>query len=363
MNELRYCLKIYSDVIRSLNLIILCKYSCWSGRDPFENPKALTTRKSVEIKRKIIDIGTERRLGFILSGKIIAFFGKHIKVYHQDKEYNAVIRRKLLKDDLKYSPVSVGDDVEFTVDSGGQAVIEKVLPRTQFLARPDVLDNRRVQVIAANLDQLVIITSTSKPRFKPGLVDRFLVSAEYEDLKAVIIINKIDLVPQDEFKNYASSWNSLGYNVAFTSAKNGLGLDDFKTLLKDKTSVLAGHSGVGKSSLLNAIQPSLNLHTREISAATGRGVHATASVRMYPLNFGGWVVDTPGLKAFGLSGINRKNLWQYFPEIKNKRESCRFDDCLHINEPGCAIKEAVGTHVISEFRYSSYKRIWKKLSN
>lgn len=301
-------------------------------------------------------------MSFILRGKIIAVFGKHVKVYRQDKEYNATVRRKLLKDDLKYSPISVGDDVEFAVDSGDQAVIEKVLPRKQLLARPDVLDNKKMQVIATNLDQLVIITSTTKPRFKPGLVDRFLISAEYEDLKPIIVINKIDLVPQDKFENYASIWGSLGYCVAFTSAKDRLGLDDFITLLKDKTSVLAGHSGTGKSSLLNAIQPSLNLHTREISRASGRGVHATTTVRMYPLSFGGWVVDTPGLKVFGLSGIDRKNLWQYFPEMRNQQGNCRFDDCLHINEPGCAIKEAVGTRVISEFRYSNYKRIWRKLT-
>lgn len=292
---------------------------------------------------------------------MVAVFGKHIKVYYQDEEYNATVRGKLLKDDLKCSPVSVGDNVDFTIGYGGQAVIENVLPRKQFLARPDVMDNEKMQVIAANLDQLVIITSTMKPRFKPGLVDRFLISAEHENLESVIIINKIDLAPPVEFKNFISTWSSLGYNVAFTSAKDKIGLDDFADFLKHKTSVLAGHSGVGKSSLLNAIQPSLDLHTREISQTTEKGVHATSAVRMYPLDFGGWVVDTPGLKVFGLSGIDKKNLWYCFPEMRNYQGHCRFNDCLHINEPGCAVKEAVEMKTISEFRYSSYKRMWESL--
>ncbi len=236
-----------------------------------------------------------------------------------------------------------------------------MLPRKQLLARPGVIGDGKKQVIASNIDQLVIITSTIKPRFKPGLVDRFLVSAEYENLKSVIIINKIDLVPPDNYESYALTWSSLGYDVAFTSAKTKVGLDDFVKFLKDRTSALAGHSGVGKSSLLNAIQPSLDLHTREVSQSTDKGVHATTTVRMYPLDFGGWVIDTPGLKLFGLSGIDKENLWRYFPEMRDYQRHCRFNDCVHINEPGCAVKKAVETKKISEFRYINYKRIWENL--
>ncbi len=299
----------------------------------------------------------------ILTGKAVAAYGKYIKVFHEGKEYIATIRGKLLKEQLCSSPVAVGDNVEFSLDAGDRAVIEKILSRKQYLARPDALVKGKLQVIAANLDQLVIITSMKKPKFKPGLVDRFLVSAESENLKAAIVINKIDLADPDKFLDYADAWRMLGYPVIFTSAKTGAGLDGLITLFKDKSSVLAGHSGVGKSSLLNAIQPSLNLRTKEISKATGKGTHVTTSVIMYALDFGGWVTDTPGLKIFGLSGINKNNLLYHFPEIKDRTGKCRFNNCLHINEPDCAVKSAVDSGEIYEFRYLSYKRIWEKLES
>jgi len=296
-----------------------------------------------------------------VNGKIIAIQGKRIKVYYDSKVYESYVRGKLLKDRLDASPVAVGDNVLISIGENDTVTIEKILPRRQILARPDILVKGKKQVIATNLDQLVIISSTRSPDFKPGLIDRFLVSAEIEKLTAAVVINKIDLALENEFAMYSDAWESVGYNVVFTSAKDHLGLNGFKKLLNEKSSVLAGHSGVGKSSLLNAIQPQLDLQTKQISRHSGRGVHTTSSVIMYPLEAGGWVVDTPGLKIFGLQGIDKKHLYRCFPEIRDHDDDCRFADCSHINEPDCAIKDSVTTGKISEFRYQSYKKFWQQI--
>lgn len=288
-------------------------------------------------------------------------YGKHIRVYVRGVEYDALIRGRLLKNKLTSSPVAVGDNVEVTLNEKNTAVIEKVLPRKQYLSKPDLILSGKEQVIASNLDQLVIVTAAKSPLFKTGLVDRFLVSAEKENLRAVIVINKIDLADRMEFKAIAETWDSLGYDVIFTSVKERIGLDEFVNILRDKESALAGHSGVGKSSLINAIKPDLNIKTQTISQASGRGVHTTSSVVMYPLGFGGWVVDTPGLKVFGLAGINRGNLALYFPEISAIEGNCRFVDCQHISEPDCAVKRAVANEAIYPDRYDSYKRLWEQL--
>ncbi|MCD6163030.1 MAG: ribosome small subunit-dependent GTPase A [candidate division Zixibacteria bacterium] len=297
----------------------------------------------------------------LFTGKIIAIFGKDIKLYHQGDVYNASIRGKLLKEYQLISPVAVGDNVEFKITIKGQVVIENVLPRKQYLARPGKLVKGKVQVIAANLDQLVIISSTQNPNFKPGLIDRFLVSALNEKLKAVIVINKIDLTEKNIHNDYLDAWRSVGFPAIYTSAKTGEGIEKLISLLKGKSSAMAGHSGVGKSSLLNAIKPSLKLATKKISKASGRGVHTTSSVIMFPLDSDSWVVDTPGIKVFGLTGIDKNNLFQNFPEMAELSGKCRFNNCLHISEPDCAVKKAVETGSINKFRYLSYKRIWEQL--
>jgi len=264
--------------------------------------------------------------------------------------------------DLRYSPVAVGDNIEFELDQSGLALIERVLPRKHFLVRPDVYLKERWQVIAANLDQLVIITSTAEPAFKPGLVDRFLVSAEHDNLEALIVLNKIDLEETPHSRAVAEIWQSLGYEVICTSAKSGEGIDRLEAALKDKTSALTGHSGVGKSALINAIDPTLLIKTAEISAATGKGIHTTSLVRMFPLEIGGWVVDTPGLKVFAFSNIEPHQLMRYFPEFARYESQCRFANCEHLNEPSCAVKEAVSKGEIAQFRYQDYEKFWGEVS-
>jgi ribosome biogenesis GTPase len=257
--------------------------------------------------------------------------------------------------------VAAGDNVEVSFETNDVVAIEKVLPRRQYLSRPDLLNPDKKKIIAANLDQLVIVVSTKDPPFRAGLVDRFLVSAEKESLKAIIVINKIDLSNRKRFAEYEKNWILLGCEQVYTSAMNGAGIDDLKSILRNKTSALAGHSGVGKSSLLNVIQPSLNIKTQKISRASGKGVHTTTSVVFYPLDIGGWVADTPGLKVFGLTGITRKNLDRFFPDFAEKIDRCKFADCLHISEPDCAVKQAVATGEIFESRYQSYLKLWNQL--
>jgi ribosome biogenesis GTPase len=268
----------------------------------------------------------------------------------------------MLKFALGESPVAVGDNVVFEFDPVKLALIESVMPRGRILARQDVYVKGRKQIIAANLDQLVIIATTAEPDFRPGLVDRFLISAEKNELSPVIIINKIDIKNTDEFASTIDAWKALGYQVIAVSAKNGDGIDEVAKMLADKTSAFAGHSGVGKSTIINALAPKLALKTSEISSATGKGIHTTSMVRMFPLIGGGWIIDTPGLKVFDISEIKPDDLKKYFPEINERADDCRFDDCSHLNEPGCAVKEAVETGAIAAFRYQSYEKFWQELS-
>jgi ribosome biogenesis GTPase len=274
-----------------------------------------------------------------------------------------IVPGKLFKDRPTSSPIAVGDDVELQLQSDDTVLIEKVLPRKQYLIKPGLLSPDKRQVMAANLDQLVIVSSTENPKFKAGLIDRFLVSAEKEHLPAIIVINKIDLRPATEFDDYKRIWNKIGYRVLFTSAIAKTGLTDLVEALTDKSSALAGHSGVGKSSLLNAIQSSLHLKTAGISKSTGRGVHTTTSVVFHHLDFGGWVADTPGLKVFGIVDIARKDLYRCFPEFNDHIDNCRFTNCQHIDEPGCGIKQAIESGDIARQRYNSYYKLWQQLDN
>ncbi len=298
----------------------------------------------------------------IPSGKVTAVYGKHILVYFEGTEYETQIKGRMLKEALGESPVAVGDNVEFEIGPAGQAYIESVKPRGRILARQDVYVKGRRQIIAANLDQLVIVSSTTEPAFKPGLVDRFLVSAEKNDLKPLIVLNKIDLKDAADFSSVTEIWRSIGYPVIEISAKKKDGLDILAEALAAKTSAFAGHSGVGKSTIINALAPDLLLKTSEISTATGKGVHTTTGVRMFPIGANGWIIDTPGLKVFDIQEIKPDKLYQYFPEINELEGQCRFGNCSHLKEPGCAVKAAVAAEKIAAFRYQSFEKFYEELS-
>jgi ribosome biogenesis GTPase len=279
------------------------------------------------------------------------------------------IRGSLSAQDTGFTNViAVGDEVVISEDGVGRGVVEAVLPRRSVLTRPDVFhdgyrtrDRHLQQVIAANVDQLLIVASWRDPHLWPELVDRYLIAAERNNLSPVICVNKVDLV-EDAASCHAAlqPYLDLGYQVLFTSALTGEGVSELRKILHGRTTVLAGMSGVGKSSLLAAVQPGLKLRTREVSEHSGEGRHTTAQVSLLSLEMGGSVVDTPGIREFGLSGLLRGELIRFYPEIAAVG-GCRFSDCSHTHEPGCAVKAAVKQGLVSATRYHNYEKIYHTL--
>jgi ribosome biogenesis GTPase len=247
-------------------------------------------------------------------------------------------------------------------NGAARGVVEAVLPRQSVLARPDPFYSHLQQVIVANVDQLLVVASWRDPALWFELVDRYLITAERNNLSPVICVNKIDLAEDPgEYRAALRPYQSLGHQVFFTSALTGEGVGELRQSLRGQTTVLAGMSGVGKSSLLNAMQPGLEIHTREVSDHSREGRHTTAQVSLLKLESGGFVVDTPGIREFGLSGLRRAELASFYPEIAAVEWKCRFGDCSHTHEPGCAVKEAVRKGRVSGVRYHSYTRIYRCL--
>lgn len=289
--------------------------------------------------------------------------GQRARIFIGDDHIDAIIKGKVKYAERDSSPIAVGDYVRYSIVSEKIAAVESIETRKSTLSKPAVEKRGLLQVIAANIDRLVIVSSVKNPKFKPGLVDRFLVTAFKEELKPVIVLNKIDLGIPDMILDYFKGWEKISCETIFTSASTGEGVDKLKETLRHGTSVISGHSGVGKSSLLNIISPDLKLKTKKVSSSSDRGVHTTSRVSLYRIFPDGWVADTPGLKVFGLSGVGRKTLREYYPEFDNLHLRCRFDDCVHIDEPDCAVKKSVenGDGFIAAFRYEGYLRIYADL--
>lgn len=260
--------------------------------------------------------------------------------------------------------MAVGDYVEFEIKDKS-ATIENVIERKTSISKPAVEKEGFKQVLISNVDRLVIVTSVAQPRFNHGIVERFLVIAFKEQIQPVVVLNKIDLKDPSKFDRYFRAWEENSCLYYYTSAKTGEGVEQLKNSISIGTSVIVGHSGVGKSSLLNRISPDLDIRTKTISSYSGRGVHTTSRVSLYKISDDGWVADTPGLKVLGFSGIDKSSLQFYFPDIQKHAGKCRFSDCHHIDEPSCGVKEAIGTveNQIAEFRYDSYRKIYGSLKN
>ena len=281
--------------------------------------------------------------------------------YNVETEQGNLVCR--LRGRLKKGPrdgdiVAMGDWVEVTRLEEGRGVIETVQPRQRMFSRlAPTPQGEYQQILIANPDQVMIVFACAEPEPRLGMLDRFLVIAEKQSVPALITANKVDLVGKDRAADLFSRYEPLGYDVLYTSALTGQGLEDIRARLADKITLLTGPSGAGKSSLMNAIQPGLGLRVRQVSRATSKGRHTTVVREMFPLAGGGYVADTPGLKALALWDIQPEELDGYFPELRRLVADCQFSDCTHMHEPGCAVIEAVEAGDIHPERYESYRRM------
>lgn len=273
-------------------------------------------------------------------------------------EYQARIRGKFRIQGIKHTnPVAVGDWVIFSLDKDNIAVIEKIKERKNYIIRRSVNLSKKTHIIASNVDLAVLIATIDHPKTSTGFIDRFLATAEAYHIPALLVFNKIDLLTQQDLSQLdflKKLYQKINYPVLCVSALNKENLEELKLLLKGKKSVISGHSGVGKSTLVNALYPSLNLKTKEVSDFNKKGQHTTTFAQMYEWPFGGYIIDTPGIKEFGLVDFEKEELQGCFPEILEASESCKFNNCLHLNEPKCAVKKAVENGEIAESRFESY---------
>ncbi len=255
------------------------------------------------------------------------------------------------------NPVAVGDIVEILENSEGTAFITEIGDRRNYIIRKSPNLSKQSHIIAANVDQAFLVVTVNRPQTSTTFIDRFLASAEAYRIPVVLVFNKSDILTADELhyqELMIALYNNVGYECRVVSAATGSGIDALRALLKDKITVLSGNSGVGKSTLINSILPDVNLRTAEISDAHNTGMHTTTFSEMLALPDGGYIVDTPGIKGFGTFDMEPEELTGYFPEIFRFSKDCRFSNCTHRHEPGCAVLRAVEEHYIAESRYNSY---------
>jgi ribosome biogenesis GTPase len=277
--------------------------------------------------------------------------------------FNARLKGLFKIDDItSTNPLAVGDvvDIEMENEKEGSVTITNIHDRRNYIHRQSPRAKYQHHIIAANIDQSFMIATLKEPKTSEGFIDRFLVAAEMYHVPAVIIFNKADLYKkkeQEKFEAWKNMYEAVGYKIVLTSVKDNLGMDELRELLKNKITLISGHSGVGKSSILNLLIPELNIKTQDVSDWSGKGLHTTTFAEMFDIPGGGKIIDTPGMREFGLVDISKQELSHYFPEMRARLNNCQFNNCLHINEPGCAIKQAVADGEITEDRYVSYYNI------
>lgn len=297
------------------------------------------------------------------SGVVVAMRGLIAEVDDGHRIWPCTVRRVLRTRQIAdRHPVTIGDRVRFSVvsDEPGvedEGVIERVEPRRGVLCR---MVRRRKQTIVANVDQVIIVASAGVPTFKPHLVDRYIVAAHDGEVTPVICLNKIDLDKDHHAENYLRLYESLGYEVLITCAISGRGIDQLREVLRDQCSAMVGQSGVGKSSLLNAIDPNLNLRTGDVNTDIRKGRHVTTTALLIHLDVGGYVVDTPGVKTFDLSAVDVNDIEVHMREFAEYIPDCRFPDCTHRHEVGCSVKSAAENGKIHPDRYQSYVRMFEE---
>lgn len=291
-------------------------------------------------------------------GVVVRATGSWYDVLLDGRTVRCRIRGRLrLKGVRSTNPVVVGDRVTCEADDGDDFVISDIAPRRNYVIRRASNLSKESHIIAANVDQAVLLVTLTAPETPTEFVDRFLVTCEAYKVPVTILLSKIDLQDAGAVAAFRAVYEAAGYRVLEAAARQGHGVERVRELLAGRTTLLSGNSGVGKSTLVRAIDPSLDIRTSEISESHHKGRHTTTFSTMYPLSGGGAVIDTPGIKGFGLIDIDDDELWHYFPELMRTAPECRFYNCTHTHEPGCAVVEAVRNGEIAYARYESYLKI------
>ena len=266
------------------------------------------------------------------------------------------------------NPVAVGDEVEIILEEGQsrQGLITTILPRRNYVVRQSPRKKHQLHLLASNVDQAMLVATVVNPKLKQGFIDRFLLMTEPHDIPAIIVFNKSDLYNEDALEIYAAledMYTEIGYKVMLCSSLTGQGMDEVKSVFTDKTTLVSGQSGVGKSSLINAVEPGLGLKTTELSDYSGKGQHTTTFAEMFFLKTGGRLIDTPGIKTLSYNNLEVMDVTHNFREFFEYSKECKFTNCTHINEPGCAVKSAIEDGYIHELRYLNYLQIIEEIED
>ncbi|MEO8720479.1 MAG: ribosome small subunit-dependent GTPase A [Ginsengibacter sp.] len=286
----------------------------------------------------------------------------------EGEAFKARVKGKFKIDDItSTNPIAVGDVVDVDQEEGEDSiVITNIHQRKNYITRQSPHNKHLQHIVAANLDQCILLATLKDPKTSTGFMDRFLVTSEAYHIPAIIVFNKSDLykkTDKERFEHIRSIYEKIGYPVYLMSINENSGIDEVNDLLRNKTTLISGHSGVGKSSFINTIFPENIIKTQEVSGWSGKGLHTTTFAEMFDLPFGGKIIDTPGLREFAMMDIEPQELSHYFPEMKALINDCHFNNCMHIEEPGCAVKPAVEENKISPERYISYLNILGTIDN
>ena len=307
-----------------------------------------------------------------MKGIVIKSTGSWYNVKGEDEVlYKCRIAGKIKLEDLKLTnPIAVGDEVTIELELENaddfRAVIRSISPRRNYVVRQSPRKKHQLHFLASNVDQVMIIITMREPNLKLGFIDRFLIMTEPYNIPAIIVFNKADLYSNEDMNFYSQLYEiytKIGYQVMLTSSESMVGIEELKELLKDKITLIAGQSGVGKSTLVNSIESNLNLKTEEISDFSGKGQHTTTFAEMHDLDFGGKIIDTPGIKTLAFSHLEIKDISHNFKEFFVLSHNCKYANCTHRNEPSCAVKEAILAGNISEIRYQNYLNLLEEVDD
>ena len=294
----------------------------------------------------------------MIQGTVYKSTGSWYLVKARDNFLECRIKGKIrLKDISTTNPIAVGDHVIFELENDGNGIISDILPRTNYIIRKSVNLSKQHHIIASNIDISVLVVTLNNPTTSQNFIDRFLVSCQAYDIPVIIAFNKIDTYTEEEnneLQKLIKIYKKIGYSCELISAKYGKGINELINLLKNKTCIISGHSGVGKSTLVNSISPDLQLKTKEISSSNNQGKHTTTYAEMFDLDSNIRVIDTPGIRGFGLVDISKYELGDFFPEFFSAKQECKFNNCLHLDEPDCNIKKKIQEGEIYESRYHTY---------